>query len=421
MKILIISYYAFPLNAVPSYRIESFCEGFTQQGADITLLTRHWEESFKSWEDILSSNEKAPEIKHEKGYRQIFLPYKAKPKDSKFRLISTLSTFKNYLIGNLQPETNAYLNFKGYALNLLQRENDFDLILVSAQPLNLIQLGDFLSKKSKVPYIADMRDYLNNKYLSCSDNLTVREKLINTFTSYHVKKWMKNATLVSTVSPILENIFKQSYNKNTILALNGYEQKYFQDKKLVAYRNKTFTIRHLGSAYQGFDFKPIIHGISKFMFKNPNVKVNIELVGMHNSQIEDEFLKAFNSQNLKIIKNRVSKNVVIDKTINSDVLLLAWNLYKGNYGTKLFDYLASGSHILLCPPDNSVVEELIQQHENGSVANTSDEVCAVLEEQYKLWEQGKNKTKINNYPQFARENIAVDLYQELKQIVDANQ
>ncbi|MFA5573955.1 MAG: hypothetical protein WC994_02750 [Brumimicrobium sp.] len=35
MKILIISYYAFPLNAVASYRIDSFCEGFTKQGAEI--------------------------------------------------------------------------------------------------------------------------------------------------------------------------------------------------------------------------------------------------------------------------------------------------------------------------------------------------------------------------------------------------
>src|SRR5690554_5584612 len=107
MKILIISYYAFPLNAVASYRIESFCEGFTQQGGDVTLLTRHWGESFKSWEDILSSNEKDPEIKNEKGYRQIFLPYKAKPKDSKFRLISTLSTFKNYF--TLQPIKNLFI------------------------------------------------------------------------------------------------------------------------------------------------------------------------------------------------------------------------------------------------------------------------------------------------------------------------
>ncbi|PKR81970.1 hypothetical protein CW751_01130 [Brumimicrobium salinarum] len=421
MKILIISYYAFPLNAVASYRIESFCEGFTQQGADVTLLTRHWGESFKSWEDILSSNEKEPEIKHEKGYRQIFLPYKAKPKDSKFRLISTLSTFKNYLLGNLQTETNAYANFKAYALDLLKKESDFDLVLVSSPPNNLIRLASYLYNKTNIPYVLDIRDFLNDRYLMKQNKEDFKSYVLNTFTFLHVKKWMKNATLVTTVSPILANVFRKKYNKNTILALNGYEQKYFQNEKLVVYRNKTFTIRHLGSAYQGFDFKPIIYGISKFMSKNPNVKVNIELIGMHNSQIEGEFLKAFNSQNLKIIKNRVSKNVVIDKTINSDVLLLAWNLYKGNYGTKLFDYLASGSHILLCPPDNSVVEDLIRKHENGSVANTSDEVCAVLEEQYKLWEEGKNKTKINNYPQFARENIAVDLYQELKQIVDANQ
>ncbi|MDD2983955.1 MAG: hypothetical protein PHQ74_11280 [Crocinitomicaceae bacterium] len=72
MKILIISYYAFPLNAVPSYRIESFCEGFTKEGGDVTLLTRHWGASFNSWGDILMSNLKDIEIKKQRIIEKYF-------------------------------------------------------------------------------------------------------------------------------------------------------------------------------------------------------------------------------------------------------------------------------------------------------------------------------------------------------------
>lgn len=418
MKILIISYYAFPLNAVASYRIASFCEGFSKEGADVTLLTRHWDTTFKSWEDVLSSNESIPKVIKENGYRQIFLPFKAKPIDNKFRLISTLNTFKDYLIGNLQSETNAFKNFKDYALALLQKEKDFDLILVSAQPLNLIKLGSVLSEKSKVPYVADMRDYLNNKYLSSNHTLTNREKLLNALTSFHVKKWMKNTSLVSTVSPILGDVFKRDYCKNTILALNGYEQKYFQNENLISHPNESFTIRHLGTAHPGLNFDIIISGIMKFKNLYPKNKFTIELIGTHNDDVENKFVKTFDSEYLHLIKTRIPKDKVVNKTTNSDVLLLASNMHKGTYGTKLFDYLASGSHILLCPPDNSVVENLIKNHENGSVANTEDEVCKILEEQYKLWEKGENKSKINNYPQFARENIAKELYNTLKVLVD---
>src|SRR5690554_7476727 len=53
---------------------------------------------------------------------------------------------------------------------------------------------------------------------------------------------------------------------------------------------------------------------------------------------------------------------------------------KNHYGTKIYDYLASGSHILFSPPDSSIVEDLIRNHENGSVANTAEEVVQRSEE-----------------------------------------
>src|SRR5690554_3911942 len=99
MKILIISYYAFPLNAVPSYRIESFCEGFTKEGGDVTLLTRHWDEGFNSWDDILTSNLREVEIKNEKGFREICLPFSGKTKPNKYRLLNTIDTIKDYVCG----------------------------------------------------------------------------------------------------------------------------------------------------------------------------------------------------------------------------------------------------------------------------------------------------------------------------------
>ena len=418
MKILIISYYAFPLNAVPSYRIESFCEGFAKEGADVTLLTRHWDEGFNSWQDVLTSNLKEVEIKNTKNYSEIFLPFKETKKDSRFRLLNTLRTFKNYFLGNIQIETDAYTNFKNYALQLIRKENDFDLIYVSAQPYNLIKLGYYLNKQSGVPFIADFRDFLNNKYLMHGNSLSLRERLVNSFITIHVRKWTDKALSITTVSPFLVEIIGNEFKKKTSLVLNGYEQKYFSESNIVFKPNELFTIRHIGTAYDGFDFSAIVNGILMFKQRFPLRKFKIEIIGTNNKQIEKQFSDSFSKEELVIVSKRIPKEEVVQKTINSDVLLLAWNLYKGNYGTKLFDYLASGSHILLSPPDNSVVEDLIRKCENGSVAYTSDEVCAVLEKHYLLWEQGKNKTPLNPYPQFARENIAKELYQELKNAID---
>src|SRR5690554_40362 len=412
MKILIISYYAFPLNAVPSYRIESFCEGFTKEGADVTLLTRHWDENFKGWEDVLSSKDSPPKVIRENGYRQIFLPYKGKPKDSRFRLISTLVTFKNYLIGNLQPEIDTYSNFREYALNLLQEERDFDLIYVSAPPNNLVRLASCLNKKTNVPFAVDFRDFLNDKYLFKDSNLSLRTKILNSLTLFHVKRWIKNAQLITTVSPRLKSVFESQFNIKTVLALNGYEKKHFSTVQVKP--NDIFTIHYIGTAYKGLNFSLIIEDLKKFKYTYPNKRFKIELIGTHDESLELSFQKEFSKDEMKIIKTRIPKEEVVSKVVNSDVLLLVWNVFKDNYGTKIFDYLASGSHVLLSPSDNGIVEKLIYDYENGSVASTSDEVFEVLVNQYDLWERGRNKSKINNYPQFAREKIVVELYKTLK-------
>lgn len=418
MKILIISYYAFPLNAVPSYRIESFCEGFSKQGADVTLLTRHWGKTFKSWEDILSTNIQPKKVIVENGYRQIFLPHTAKKKNSNTRLISTLKTFNNYLIGNLQPELNAFKNFKKYALEILQQEKDFDLIYVSAPPNNLVRLASYLNKKTNVPFVVDFRDFLNDQYLFVDSNLNLRAKVLNSLTLFHVARWVKNAQLITTVSPRLQSIFESKFKTKTVLTLNGYEQKYFSTEQAQVQPNDVFTIRYIGTAYKGLNFSFIIEGLKKFKYTYPSKKFKIELIGTHDELLELSFQKEFSKEELKILKTRLPKEEVVNKVVNSDVLLLVWNIFKDNYGTKIFDFLASGSHILLCPPDNSIVEDLIRNHENGSVPNTAEEVVQILEEQYALWEKGENKSKINNYPQFARENIAVEFYQKLKALVE---
>lgn len=417
MKILIISYYAFPLNAVPSYRIESFCEGFTKEGGDVTLLTRHWDEGFNSWDDILTSNLREVEIKNEKGFREIRLPFSGKPKPNKYRLLNTINTIKDYVFGNLQPEIDSYKTFKDYALNMMLEERNFDLIFVSAPPNNLVKLASYLHTKTKVPFVVDFRDYLNNQYLTSNPSLSLRDKTLNFLSSYYVNLWLKKCALVTTVSPKLKSIFEEKFNKKTHLILNGYEQKYFSEDLVQIKPNEVFTIRYIGSIYNGFNFGYIVAGLLKFKKEFSDRRFKIELIGSHNLEIEALFEKNFSSDELEIIKMRVSKAEVVEKSINADVLLLVWNIYKDNYGTKLFDYLASGSHILLSPSDNSVVEEIVNKCENGSVANSSDEVFNVLTEQYEKWLKGENKFKINNYPKFARENIVKDLYNTLKKTI----
>jgi len=414
MKILIISYYSKPLNGVSSYRIESFCKEFTRLGASVTLLTRHWDESFKSWDDLISSSKKNKYITTKNGYREIRVPFNS----SKVNRFSSLATLLNYLSGKLHFEIDCYKNFKDEALELLRNENDFNLVFVSSPPLNLVKLGCFLNKKTGIPFIVDFRDFFNNIHLLKSKSYSRKELILWKISDFYLKRWLKKALFFSTVSNKLKTLFENKYRKPVMLVENGFEYEYFNNKEELYSPNRTFTIRYIGSAYPHQDFTSIIEGINLFCEKNRSKNINVELIGLHNKNVEEYFRKQLKATELSIIEERVSKQKTVEKTINSDILMLPWNDFDGVFGTKPFEYIASGSHVLLCPTDDDVIEKLVKDYENSSICSNSEDVYNTISKEYEKWEKGINKLFSYEFKRFSREKIAQKLYAEISKKIN---
>jgi hypothetical protein len=414
MKILVISYYSKPLNGVSSYRIESFCKEFSKLGADVTLLTRHWDESFKDWDDLISSNKKNKYTTTENSYREVRVPFIS----SKVHNFSAIRTFLNYMSGNLHFEIDCYRNFKDEALELLNIENDFDLVLVSSPPLNLIKLGYFLNKKTNTPFVVDFRDFFNNIHLLKSKSFSKNELILWKVSNYYLKRWLKKALVISTVSKKLKGLFEDKYLKNVLLVENGFDYEWFKNKEELYSPNETFTIRYIGSAYPHQDFSLIIEGINLFLKNNRNKKVKVELIGLKNKRVETYVKSELKVNQIIVVEERISKKETVIKTINSDILMLPWNGFDGVYGTKPFEYIASGSHVLLCPPDDDVVQKLISDYKNSSICFSSEEVYNTISKEYDKWEIGKNKFFSHEFDNFSREKIAKELYAKLSEEIN---
>lgn len=416
MKILIISYYSFPLNGVPCYRIESFCKTFSELGAEVTLLTRHWDEKYLKNEELFYSDLRPLKIEYNNFYKTIRVPYNSNFKINKSKIINRIKIFLNHLFGKIGPEYECFRSFKMEAEKAIKNDG-IDVLIVSSMPYSLIKLANHLKRKFKVCSVVDIRDYINEKYLIDSVKLGFKAKLLNRLTEFYTKKWLKSSDIVSTVAPKLNDVFKIKYKLNSKLILNGFEKEYFENLSKEQLKNEVFTIRYIGSIYSGLNFDLIYKGIKIFSERYPNRKINIEFIGTNSPHIENLFLNLNLNVTITINSSRIPKEKVIVKVINSDILLLVWGFYKGNYSTKTFDFINSGSHILLCPPDNDVVEDLIRNYPNGSIANSEDEVVAVLEEQYEKWESGNNKTALNAFPEFEREHIACEFYKIIQQYI----
>lgn len=412
MKILFVSYVSFPKNIVGAYRINSFCDTFHNQGANVTLITKNWEDE---------STNKIVEC-HANGYRIYKLPFKY-VKANRLLMFRKIIGLFDYLIGNIHPTTNVYKNFKDFSLELIKKENDFDIVYVTCDPDNSAKLAYFLNKKTNIPYIVDYRDFLNNKYLLDEYSPSLRERYIDITTEYYTHKWINKAALITTTSPRHLRLFRDKYYKNTLLIMNGYEQSNFvhsASNPIKVVPSQIFTIRYIGTIHEVLDLDVIIKGIIRFTQKNPSKKILIEIIGSLNPNVNKLFLDNIHLNNINIIAERLPKKVVVDLTINSDILLLSLSAYRETYGTKIFDYIASGSHILLAPSKDKIVEDLAAKTNNYSVANSVEEFVSCIENQYDFWLKNENKSQINAFPEYSRENISLLFYNEVSNIVTKN-
>lgn len=410
-KILIISYYYPPANCVAALRPNSFAT-YLSAYYDIKVITRHWEGNEKKWEDYLASNltdQNTVEIN--KHLEVTYLPYKdARKKENKLR------TLLDVIKGKLDYDYDC-LQFKDTATSIISQWNP-DLLLVSAPPNNLVNLAHYLNKKWNLPFIVDFRDFENNILLNKQSNNSFKSNLLHNFTSFHVIKKIKNASLVISVNDVFNQYFKQKGIKNTRTIFNGFESELFKDFELHQQKSN-FEISIIGTLYPQQDINTMIDGILLFLKTNKNTKFNfigtdvIEEVGQH--------IKYKLNHPSCIISSRIQRKEVLEIMKSSDVLIyMGWRGFKGVYSSKIFEYLGAKRNILIAPSDEDVIEALLKETKAGVVANTPDEVCAYFNKKYEEWEKYGFLNydgiieKINFY---SRENQSNILHKEIEKLL----
>lgn len=407
-KILLISYYAPPLNAVSSYRIDSFLNFLIKYGYHVTLVTRHWDLEYKEWEDAFKTNDKSIEIVEKENGKTIYLPYTIKAKQFSNRFINKSYYLYQFLKGNLQPEIDTYNSFYPFLSNFLKTEK-FDLMIGSMPPNNTVKLLYKLNRSFEIPYILDFRDFFNNTIFDLNNRFNFTDYIIKNVSIFWLNKWSKKALFAISISKPFSDKIQELLSIKVHTITNGFEKEKFgiiQNEN-----NSKFTIRYIGSCSEKQDFQLFIEAYNLFIADKKETV--IELIGTMNKEIEDMFSSQIDSDFLNIKSTRVSKEKTIEYTESSDLLLFpTWHTFKGVYSTKIFDYIASNVNILFVKSDNDVIEELVKDTNCGKICSTKNEILDYLNIMYNEWSSsGKikyrgDKTKVESY---SRENQTLKL------------
>lgn len=379
MNFLIVSYYAQPCNSVATLRINAIIDKILSDKNKVTVISRNWKGNENTWQSYLS-DEEAYKINYSDNIKYIYLPYK-KYKYNTIGFIRKIKWIINALKGVFSIETNT-LQFYEYIKTNFSK-NEFDYIITSSPPLNIVKLGFKLKKyfiNSK--WIVDFRDLQNHVLLQSNIRLTFKTQFEQILIKWHLKKWLRKSEFCLVANKEF-SIFLNAINCKTEIVLNGFNCNNFND--LPKIDSTIFQITLLGTIYNEQNINLLLQIINKFYEQNKDEIIKINFIGtgaIHQvkEKIEKIILPKF------IITDRISYTDALNIGSKSAVLIYAgWKGYKGVYSKKIFDYIGLKRHILIAPNDNDVIEEIIYTIGYGKITDSVDVGVAYLSDLYKLW------------------------------------
>lgn len=279
-----------------------------------------------------------------------------------------------------------------------------DALLSTSPDLWELTLGVHLSKKFKIPLLADFRDIaeqedgLKRPFREHFQRfrLTARRNLLG-----------RNATEITTVSNFLAEKLRQKINKKVTLIYNGYDEEIMNapgnDSVL---EKKKFNIIYIGRLLNLWYRDPslLFEALSELIIER-KLKGNEITVHFYGSEriILNELLSKFPC----LIDNEVVKiypqekyTKIIEIIKSGDLLLVLTNTgRKGILTTKFFEYLGINKRILSIPSDNDEIDKILQETGSGVSFDNLEMLKVQIEEWIKAWKCGTYNSEVigNNY------------------------
>jgi glycosyltransferase involved in cell wall biosynthesis len=250
-----------------------------------------------------------------------------------------------------------------------------DFIYASAPPATCAVIADALSRRYRVPWIAEFRDlWTDNPYYDHSEK---RRKLERVWE----RRVLGRAAGIVTVSHPWRAHLERKFGKPTALAMNGYVLEDFPaTPPLPASTEGAVQIVYTGGIYEGYrDPTPLFQAIAR-LAPAEREQVRVDFVGASNETIRT-LAQRCGVEDRVTVGPPIPYREALRMQMRADVLLhLQWNDPKeeGTISGKLFEYFAARRPVLGIGYDSGSVAQLLREHQAGAVCNAPDGIAGML-------------------------------------------
>jgi len=272
-----------------------------------------------------------------------------------------------------------------------------DVIYATAPPATTLIVADQLSRKSKVPWVAELRDlWTDNPYYEYS-------RLRHAIERSRDRRVLSRAAELVTVSPGWRQRLVERYTRPVTVAMNGFVATDFPVPPPVAPETTgPLRIVFTGHIYAGYrDPSALFEALNRLRLAADQVVV--EFIGTQDKAI-NEIAERYRVTNLVRVRPPVPYTQALDYQLRADVLLhMQWCDPK-EYGTiagKIFDYLGARRPILGIALEDCVVAQIVRDRAAGLVTNDP----AKIAKQVEAWIAEKRAGGIKPLPPSASEGL----------------
>jgi len=398
MRVLIISYYFSPCELTAANRAASWARYFPQNGIDCTVVTRKWERPIKTFTDIGYSTSPGVTVEKYENCTVHRVPYTASIKDLLFQkyngkiaiFLRKFLSLLELLIQNISLRLSSYHQMYSVAKEICESEK-IDAIIISGQPFISFKIGYLLNKKFNIPWIADYRD----AWTTCKMSFVGRSssyKLLNQYDRFFEKEWIKTAKFITSVSEPLANEIGEFVQRPYRVIENGYADDLFDSIPILP-KYPIFTITHVGTLYSIQDISIFLEGCVQFIKKNSIIRdeFRIRFVGLAIDPKQVARVLNFSNELIPYIEitNRISHSEALLAERQSHLLLfVGMPDITGITSSRIYEYCASGTQILLVPNDNGVVNNIITISKTGASFDHASHVSDFITQCYHKYLDG---------------------------------
>jgi len=214
-----------------------------------------------------------------------------------------------------------------------------------------------------------------------------KEKFYNFLKQFYLKKWLKNVSFITTVTPSIGNLIENITKKPVKIITNGFEESAYIPKTAKS-SNTIFNVSVMGTIHPIQDITIMIKGLNLFLKGKSSEIIKLNFIGLESVPEMAKLIKTSLPINFLHISPRVSMEKAVELTLDANVLLFpSYKGYKDYYTAKIFEYLGAKRNILMVPGNKDIVDDLIIKTKAGKIANSAEEFKTILDNWFLEWKQ----------------------------------